>query len=98
MADAPETTRKWARTHLNAAVRVKLNAKGLAEYERQQIDIRARVPERARRAFALEPRLDEEGYYQTTMWGLMERFGHMMTAGAAQPWDGDMLVEEVDHG
>lgn len=89
-----QTTRTWARIHLNSAVRVKLNRVGLAEYERQQIDIRARVPERARRFFALEPRLDDEGYYQTEMWHLMERFGHLMTAGAQMPWDGDMLVEE----
>lgn len=93
----PQDTRTWARVHNNSTVRVKLNAKGLAEYERQRIELRGRMPAAARHRMPLEPHLDAEGYYRTELWGLMQGFGHMMQAGAEPPWDGEMLIEEVGH-
>lgn len=41
-------------------------------------------------------KVDEDGYYQTQMWILMETFGSHMGLGFANPFELDIFVEVDD--
>lgn len=84
----------WRDFNLNDAVRVKLTDVGLAEYRRRRMELNAFVRRRGGKGdFPTEPRLDEEGYYRTQMWDLMNTFGHLVGMGMPFPFEMPVQVE-----
>ncbi len=85
---------RWLEFNVNSAVRVKLTGVGLAEYRRQREELNARLPPTFK-GFPLTPTLDDEGYYQTAMWTLMQDFGHLCGIGKEMPFETDILLESA---
>jgi hypothetical protein len=67
--------------NLNDYVRVKLTDVGMAEY--------ARIYD------STVPNLDDEGFYRTQFWSLMEDFGHLCGLGRPVPFETDFEVESA---
>lgn len=77
----------------NQYVKVKLTTHGINILSAQQHELSESVI--ARGGTGLGPfvlRLDENGYYCTQMWMLMERFGEHMGITSKQPFDLDILL------
>lgn len=86
------TRTNWLEFNVNSAVRVKLTDVGLAEYRRQREELNARLPPTFK-GFPLAPTLDDQGYYHTAMWTLMQDFGHLCGIGMKVPFETDILLE-----
>lgn len=76
----------WHPLHLNDIVRVRLNEEGLRIYRARVEALNASLPPWAK-GFPLEPRVDEEGYYRTSLWELMQDFGQHIHLGRVPPFE-----------
>jgi len=95
-ADSPERARPpaWAGFDVNHTVRVRLTQTGLAEYRRVREEFNAANPKAG--PLALEPKLDDEGYYSDQMWSLMRDFGHLCRLFGEPPFETTILLP-ADH-
>jgi hypothetical protein len=64
--------------NLNSSVRVKLTKAGLKHYS-TRYGVRREPP--------AQPKLDDEGYYRTELWSLMNDFGSVLYNGCEVPFD-----------
>ena len=70
--------------NLNDTVRVKLTSAGQDEIRRRRQAFADSYPHVK---WSVEPRLDDEGFYCTSMWSLMEELGHMMHMAVELPFE-----------
>lgn len=80
----------FVKTNMNYAVKVKLNEDGIDILHKQHDELYRHNGFLAPRPFTLK--LDEEGYYRTQLWALMQDFGPHISVGRIPPFDTDILI------
>ena len=85
-AEAPAA---WRPINLNDHVRVKLTKRGMVAFMERRLELNRSLRPGAQ-PFPLQPDLDEEGFYRTQLWHLMQVFGHLCMLGPEPPFHTEM--------
>ena len=75
--------------NINGYVKVKLNASGLSELNRQGDELRELFP---KLGVYKPPVVDSDGYAKFQMHDLMNRLGHLCTLGFEPPFHPDIII------
>lgn len=94
MKEKEPMTAGWNKIHLNDTVKVKLTPHGLRHYREKQSSFNASLPARIK-PFPIDPPLDEEGFYQTQLWQLMNLFGSSLYMGGPMPFEASFKFSPI---
>ncbi len=83
------------KVNANMGVKVKLTDFGISILKEQHEKLNEFIKERGGDGLGdFELRLDEDGYYSTQLWTLMNKFGHVMTMGHNEvPFHLNIIIE-----
>lgn len=79
--------------NVNMEVKIKLTGFGISILKEKHDELNQRIYENGGQGFGeFEIKLDEEGYYKTQLWNLMNVFGEYMTMGFIVPFDTNIIM------
>ena len=79
--------------NINYNVKVKLNESGKKILEDEHNRLQELIKPEGRRRFELK--LDNEGYYKTQMWDLMQTFGPHVHLSCEPPFETEIILTEI---
>lgn len=77
--------------NINGNVKVKLNPGGVKILEDEHNRLQRYLKPESRKEFEL--RLDDDGYYRTQMWVLMQDFGPHIRLSCEPPFETEIILE-----
>jgi len=81
--------------NMNSTVKVRLTAVGLKGLEDEHIELGKSIPYFRDNKFT-PPKIDDDGYSQWQLHGLMQSLGHLCKLGFDLPFETNMLLNEED--
>ena len=83
------------KVNANAGVKVKLTKLGVNILKHKHDELNAHIKDRGGEGFGeFTLRLDDDGYYSTQLWTLMQDFGPYMSIGSEPPFSLDIIVTD----
>ena len=83
------------KVNVNSKVKVKLTNYGISILKKQHDDLNRSIKESGAKGLGeFELFLDKDGYYCTSLWLLMNKFGHAMYMGNDNPFDMNIIIED----
>lgn len=77
---------------INGYVKVKLTDYGIEILKRRHEELNEYIVSRGNEPLeSFELVLDEEGYYKTQLWSLMDKFGHTTSIGSDMPFETQVI-------
>lgn len=81
--------------NVNEIVKVKLTDVGINILKQQHEELNERIKKVNGKGIGeFEIKLDNDGYYSTQLWVLMNTFGHSMTMSSEEPFHLDIVFEK----
>lgn len=83
------------KVNANMRVKVKLTDIGVSILKNRHDELNTLIKYRGGQEFGeFELKLDEDGYYTTQLWTLMNIFGSAMTMGSKNPFDLNIIITD----
>lgn len=82
------------KVNINQEVKVKLTEYGISILKEQHDELNKWIETRGGKGLGeFELRLDEDGYYSTQIWMLMNQFGHVIRMGNKNPFNLEIIIK-----
>lgn len=78
---------------MNDKVKVKLTDYGIMLLKKRHDELNKKIKENGGKGNSFELKLDEDGYYETQLWSLMEKFGDHCGLAKEYPFEMDIIIE-----
>jgi hypothetical protein len=79
--------------NLNDKVKVKLTDYGIMLLKKRHDELNKKIKDSGGKGNTFELILDENGYYETQLWSLMEKFGAHCGLAKENPFEIDIIIE-----
>lgn len=80
------------KVNMNDRVKVKLTEHGLCILKRQHDELNKKIESAGGVVRGWELKLDRDGYYEDSLWGIMQTFGEHIGMGMKQPFEVEIII------
>lgn len=82
--------------NMNESVKVKITDFGIKVLKQRHDELNEKIKARGGKGTKFELKLDEDGYYTTQLWHLMNIFGEYAGLAAEPPFDINIVIERTE--